>query len=181
MVIMVQTDAELVRGCQDGQKEMFDELVKRYHKPVYSYFYSRINDSHATMDLVQEVFWSAYSSLGSCTKPDGFSSWLFTIAKNRLLEWLRKRNHPSALRTGLETREIAADVKPTIDEKLAGLHQAIQTLPEEYQAVISMRFHSKMTCQEIASALGKPLGTVTSMLARAYQAIKKEMLKGSDM
>ncbi len=139
MLLMGQSDAELVRSCQDGQKEQFNELVKRYHQPIYSYIYSRIGDHHTADDVVQEIFISAYSSLERCTEPAGFSSWLFTIARNRLFLWLRDAKHPKSFKTGLaEDGLVTGDQSSNKEEQLAALRGILQSLPDECQVVISM-------------------------------------------
>lgn len=171
----VRTDAELVVLCLNGQKDMFDLLIKRYYQPVFSYIYSKVSDKHIVEDIVQETFFATFNSLARCTQPEGFSNWLFAIARNQTLLKLRDAKQPIRTWTKLGISERDKSHIPSAVPEVDSLKEALQSLSEEQQLVLSMKYHNNMSCQEIANALQKPIGTVTSILARAYQTLKNEM------
>ena len=124
------SDTEIIKGCLNGQKEMFSELVERYHRPIYSYVYARINDKHTAEDVVQDIFLAAYSSLGKLEDHSRFSGWLFGIAKNKTLVWQRDHKYSEKrVRTGVEI-EIAfpEPIDDVYQQKLNQLRNALQGL-----------------------------------------------------
>lgn len=169
-------DKELVLRCRAGQKECFDELVKRYQMCIYTYVISMIDDRIEAEDITQETFLRAYLHLNRCQKPESFSNWLFGIARNCSLEHIRKKR-PSA---GILTQILRA--QPTDQDRKASLlnilQDILQGLQEDLRTVILMKFQQEMSCAEIAEALGRPQGTIRRWLSEAYEilgtAIQKE-------
>lgn len=163
-------DAELVLGAQQGDKDFFSELVKRYYKPLFGYIFIRMRDYHATEDIVQEAFSRAYCSLSNCRKPEGFVGWLFKIGRNCQSEWKRDQSKFHKIPDGMEI----PDFKKYKGDVL-NILRIMKDLPEEYYLVLSLKYFKGMSCAEIAEKLGQPIGTVTSNLARAYKLLKKEL------
>jgi RNA polymerase sigma-70 factor (ECF subfamily) len=174
MILTERSDIELVILCKDGHKEMFNELVRRYYKPIFSYVFAKVMDKHMSEDVVQEVFLAAYNSLSRIENPSSFSAWHNSIARNQLSMKLRDLRKTPVGAGALDTRQ---DVSDERIERISRLREAFSMLPEEHQQILSMRFHNNMSCQEIARTLGKPLGTVTSTITRAYKALKNGMMK----
>ncbi|MBI4833520.1 MAG: sigma-70 family RNA polymerase sigma factor [Planctomycetes bacterium] len=165
-------DAELVSGAQNGDKDFFSELVKRYYKPLFGYIFIRMRDYYATEDIVQEAFFRAYCSLSNCRKPSGFTGWLFKIGRNCQSEWMRDRSKFRRIPEGIDVPKFD-EYKPQILNILG----MIKDLPEQYYLVLSLKYFKGMSCAEISEKLEQPIGTVTSNLARAYKLLKKELNK----
>lgn len=173
---MHKSDSEIVTLCLIGQKGYFDELVHRYYRPLFGYIYNQVKDTNSAEDIVQEAFLRAYRSLEKCSKPEGFAGWLFTIAKNCMREWLRQNKEISTPQASL-AQEIVTKTNNDKEEILDIMKNVLLELPDELRLVLSMKYQNNMSCQKIAVALGKPLGTVTSLLSRAYKTMRVEVIK----
>jgi RNA polymerase sigma-70 factor, ECF subfamily len=164
-------DKEYVERCRDGHPDDFRLLVDRYQKPLFSFLAGRIRDHSQAEEAAQESFVRAFLSLKKLRKPESFYSWLLGIAGRVAKEQFRgeqRRQRDSEL---VETmRGDAAD--PLEDYPL---EQAIAALPENYRLVILLRYYESLSCQEVATQLDMPLGTVTKTLSRAYALLRQEL------
>ena len=165
------TDKECVERCRDGHPEDFSWLVDRYQRPLFSWLASRIKDSRQAKEAAQESFVRAFTSLRKLRKPESFYSWLLGIANRVAKEQYRSLEHSRREREAAET--IAADcVGPDKDYPL---EEAIAVLPESHRQMILLRYYEGLSCQETATRLGVPLGTVTKTLSRAYALLRQEL------
>jgi len=85
------SDNEIVRKYLKGDEEALEVLIKRYLKPIYSFVYKNIGDSEAAEDIAQETFVKMWKNLKKFDKQKKFSAWLFTIAKNASVDFLRRK------------------------------------------------------------------------------------------
>ena len=165
------TDKEYVEHCRDGHPEDFGLLVERYQKPLFSYLASRVENGGQAEEAAQESFVRAFLSLKKLRKPESFYSWLLGIAGRVAKEQLRSLKH----------RQQDCEVTESIMANAADhwedypLEEAIAALPESYRQVILLRYYEGHSCQEIATRLELPLGTVTKTLSRAYALLRQEL------
>jgi RNA polymerase sigma-70 factor, ECF subfamily len=136
-----------------------------------------VTNSHDAEDLVQEACLRAFKALGAYRGGDA-RSWLLTIVRNTCYTWL-KANKSAALGTEFdEMIHQAENASPTSEEALVGeadretLRQALESLPAEFREVVVLRELEGMSYKEIADALGVPMGTVMSRLARGRQWLR---------
>src|SRR5208283_664833 len=168
---MVLTDKEYVEHCRDGHPEDFGLLVARYQKPLFSYLASRVGDGGQAEEAAQESFVRAFLSLKKLRKPESFYSWLLDIAGRVAKEQLRSLKHRQ--QDCEVTESIMANAADSRDDY--PLEEAIAALPETYRQVILLRYYEGLSCQEIATRLDLPLGTVTKTLSRAYALLRQEL------
>ena len=136
-------------------------------------------------DLVQETFIKAFAALDSYAPQFAFSTWLYKIASNHAIDYLRKRRVPTvSIDKPVQTKdgEVQMELPDTTyhpDHDLVDkqrrqiLHDAVEDLPEKYRRVIVMRHQQDMAYEEIADALGLPLGTVKAHIFRARELLNK--------
>jgi RNA polymerase sigma-70 factor (ECF subfamily) len=165
------TDKEYVEHCRDGHPEDFGLLVERYQKPLFSYLASRVGDGGQAEEAAQESFVRAFLSLKKLRKPESFYSWLLGIAGRVAKEQFRSGAHRQRDREAAETMMTSA----TDSGEEYPLEEAIAALPEIYRQVILLRYYEGLSCQEIATRLALPLGTVTKTLSRAYALLRQEL------
>ncbi|RJQ08627.1 MAG: sigma-70 family RNA polymerase sigma factor [Bacillota bacterium] len=177
-----RTDLVLVERCQQGQVEYFGDLVARYQSRIYNMAYRILHNREEAEDITQETFLNVYRALDSF-KGDRFSPWIYKIASNLCLDYLRRRR-PSVVSLdapvgpdGDITREMADETRSPEDAALAdalGSHvqRAIDSLPPKYRAVVVLRHMQDLAYEEIADALGLPLGTVKTRLFRAREILR---------
>ena len=165
------TDKHYVELCRDGHPEEFRLLVNRYQRPLVAFLTTRMGAHHEAEEAAQESFVRAFQSLKQLGKPESFCSWLLGIAKRVALEQFRERQRSE------RGREAAAALLSDVAEEAADypLEEAIATLPETHRQVILLRYYEGLSCQETATRLGMPLGTVTKTLSRAYALLRQEL------
>jgi len=172
-------DARLIEKALHGNLSAFNTLVLAYQDSVYRWVLSMVADEAVTDDITQVTFITAYEKLASF-RGGSFRSWLFTIARNRAIDELRRLKRRPAL--SLDTpsdedeRELHAvipDRAPLPEEALLASEQAqhieslLRRLPVEFQQVLRLVDIEEFDYQETADTLRLPLGTVKSRLARA--------------
>jgi RNA polymerase sigma-70 factor (ECF subfamily) len=165
------TDKEYVERCRDGHPEDFRELVDRYQRPLFSYVSGKVRDPSDAEEAVQESFVRAFLSLKKLRKPESFYSWLLGIAGRVAKEQFRSFAHRAKDREAAEA--LMADVIDSMEDY--PLEEAIAALPDSYRQVILLRYYEGLSCQEVATRLEMPLGTVTKTLSRAYALLRQEL------
>jgi RNA polymerase sigma-70 factor, ECF subfamily len=175
-------DADLVRQSLRGGRDAFARLIQRYYRPVCAFVLKRVGQPALVEDLVQETFLEAYRAVQNGQVPTTFSSWLFGIAHNRCGKWLRRRR--PILFPATEPPDMAVVPFAAVEELeeqqrlLSKLDASLATLPDETRELLRMKHQEGKTCDQIAVELGRPVGTIKSQLARAYQSLRVH-LKGS--
>ena len=170
-------DKEYVERCRDGHPEDFGLLVDRYQKPLYSSLASRVESTSQAEEAAQESFVRAFLSLKKLRKPESFYSWLLGIAGRVAKEQFRSEVHQRKDREAAETMMMSADG----GGEDYPLEEAIAVLPENQRQVILLRYYGGLSCQEVATRLAMPLGTVTKTLSRAYALLRQELqARGSE-
>ncbi|MDR3459856.1 MAG: RNA polymerase sigma factor [Verrucomicrobiae bacterium] len=165
------TDKEYVERCRDGHPEDFGRLVERYQKPLFSFLASRVENFPQAEEAAQESMVRAFLSLKKLRKPESFYCWLLGIAGRVAKEQFRSglRHQPDP--------DVAEALMPAISDSAEAypLEAAIAVLPESHRQVILLRYYEGLSCQEVATRLGLPLGTVTKTLSRAYALLRQDL------
>ncbi len=171
----------MVQYAQKGDLDAFNRLVLAYQEMAFNLAYRMLSDEDAAADATQNAFFSAYRSLSSY-RGGSFRAWIMRMVTNTCYDELRRRQRrpttPLEPMDNEDNEEIEspawlADTSPTPEqavekEELDGAVQhCLNGLPEEFKAVIVMVDVEGMDYQEVSSAIGKPLGTVKSRVARA--------------
>ncbi len=180
------TDEQLARAASDGDRSAFEELVRRYMKPIFNFVYRMTANYAEADDLTQDVFLQLYRSLPSARLDLPFRPWLYVIARNKCLDSLkRKRALDFSALVDPETAEspidAVADPDPLPDAVLEHadlqrmLREAIARLPERYRAVVSLRYAGELSFAEIAQTLGLPENTVKTHFQRAKAMLRREL------
>src|ERR1035441_8888032 len=165
------SDGEYVVSSRNGCPDHFRLLVKRYQRPLFAYLSSRLGNRLEAEEAAQESFVRAFLSLKNLRKPESFYAWLLGIASRVLKEQFRAVERRQKDRAAAENL-LAEDLGSTPEYPL---EEAIAVLPESYRQVILMRYYEGLSCQDVATRLGMPLGTVTKTLSRAYALLRQEL------
>ncbi len=169
---MCQRDDECVRRCLDGHPEAYRLLVQRYQQPLLRYLRGQLGCEEAALEAAQETFVRAYFALRKLRKPEAFFSWVLGIGNRVAKEAHRARNRCQSIASlGAEPAGAAPEDKSSDDR----VTRAVSSLPAVYRQVISLRFYAGLSCAEIGSNLGVPLGTVTKRLSRAYALLRASL------
>ena len=164
------TDPALWGRARDGEAGSFEELMRRYDRPVYSLAMALLGDAHAAEDVTQEAFTRAYHNLSRCPDPSRIGAWILSIARNCAREMWRARGRVQLL------PEIDKEA-PEDDrmERIEEVKQAISKLGEDEQVLLAMKYQSGMSCKEIAAHTGMSLSNVKVSLFRAYEELRKQV------
>jgi RNA polymerase sigma-70 factor (ECF subfamily) len=174
-------DGALVDRAMKGDAEAFRRLTERYYRPVSGFILKRVRRPDLVEDLAQETFLEAYRSLKAGRRPEYFSSWLFGIAHNCCGKWLR-RKRPVLFDPSAAPEEVASPSETDMIEeqeeqakRIAQLEAGLASLPEETRRLLELKHRGDKTCEQIADELGKPVGTIKSLLSRTYKLLRARL------
>jgi RNA polymerase sigma-70 factor (ECF subfamily) len=180
-------DGELVQTAIAGREASFEELVRRYQRPIAAYVYRMVGDYDAALDLTQEVFIKVYNSLARYRSEFKFSTWIYKIAHNAAIDHLRRYAvREQALVGGfegerreisIESRRLTPEQESEREERRSEIESVVQLLPAAYRELIVLRHSHDLSYDEIADVTGLPLGTVKNRLFRAREAMRELLLR----
>jgi RNA polymerase sigma-70 factor (ECF subfamily) len=180
-------DSRLIREALGGDDRAYKKLMRKYHDPIFNFIFRMIREREQVEDLTQEAFIKAFSSLRSFNEEYAFSTWLYKIATNNCIDFIRKHklqmysiDKPVESKDGDYTFELPdgsyeADQQLISDQRAVFLHQAIDHLPEKYRRVIQLRHNEERSYEEIAEILRLPIGTVKAHIFRARELLYKQL------
>lgn len=180
-----EEDRELVESALRGNEAAFHQLMQKYQRALYHHIRRIVRDRQELDDLVQESFIKAFGALESYSSQYAFSTWLYKIATNHSIDFLRKKKLSTlSIDAPVRTREgeVEYEVPDTTyrpdrhiveDQRKTIIQSAIDNLPEKYHRVIVMRHQQDKSYEEIARELDLPLGTVKAHIFRARELLNK--------
>jgi RNA polymerase sigma-70 factor (ECF subfamily) len=169
---MVKTDAQLVAQVRLGDLESFGTLVERYERTLLAVALGVLRDFHRAEDVVQATLLLAFRRLSTLQDDEKFGAWVIQIARTQALEAARSRSVPATVSLGPE-HELGSDGVGTNGwiefEQVLSL---VAQLPDPDRALIGLRYFDGHSMSEIASLVGRPLGTITKQLSRAIVRLR---------
>ncbi|HEX7644639.1 MAG TPA: RNA polymerase sigma factor RpoE [Burkholderiaceae bacterium] len=183
-----EIDQLLVERVQRGDKKAFELLVIKYQRKLMRLVSRLVRDQAEAEDVVQEAFIKAYRALPQFRGESAFYTWLYRIGINTAKNYLvtQGRRAPTSTETNAEEAETFDDAEQLRDintpESMLATKQiastvnvAMESLPEELRVAISLREIEGLSYDEIAEAMGCPIGTVRSRIFRAREAIAEKL------
>lgn len=187
------SEKEIIEKVRGGDVNAFEELVLRYEGTVYSLALRMVSNREDAADMTQEAFIKAYNSLPSFRGDSKFSSWLYRIASNVCLDFLRSKSRrpQSSLTLGgdddedvqLEIPDPAAGPEEQLIKKLSmqSLSEGLKLLPDNQRQILAMRELGGMSYAEIGAALSLEEGTVKSRIFRARKKLCAFLLESGNI
>jgi len=157
----VTSDGELIQRAATGDRDAFEDLYRRYARPVFGLALRRLGDRGRAEDAVQETFASIWRSAGSYRPERGPGApWLYAVARNAIVDRVRAPHEPP-----MEAQDApASDLGPSGRAEQSWVawrvHRALEDLPERERDVIVLAYWSGLSQSEVAEFMGIPLGTV---------------------
>jgi len=174
-------DADLIERFFQGDARAFEQLTTRYYRPVSGFLYRRLQRPDLVEDLAQETFLEALRSLRTGRRPEQFAGWLFTIARNCAGKWLRRKrpqlfdpDAPPVDLPGPSEQEMREEIEEQ-QKQSAALAEELAKLPAQTQYLLEQKHRLGKTCEQIAAEAGQPVGTLKSLLSRAYQTLRTRL------
>jgi len=184
------TDSELVEIVRNSNQERYGEIIERYQGKLFAYLFRLIGSRDEAQDILQDVFLKAYRNLQSYDKERKFSSWIYRIAHNEAVNFIKRRalkrfipwEDIAATKDKLEMMsfEEGADKAWLRKETGKEVNEALDKIPFKYKQVLVLRYFSDKSYEEISEILGKPMNTVGTLISRAKQKLSQE-LKGQNL
>jgi len=174
-------DTELVKLAQRGEGRAFDILVGRYQTRVTHLVYRYVKDSDLALDLVQDIFVKIFRNLVRFKGESKFSSWLFRVAVNDCIDYLRRaklrkeqsldRYQEFGFDVADEHRSVRVAENLEDKEDRVRVNRALAGLPDKQRSVVVMKIYEDMTFDDIAEILEEPVSTVKSRLYKALNTL----------
>ena len=180
-----QYDYLLVELALIGDEKAFAKLMSRYKDAIYFMLLKMVNNKNDAEDLTLEAFGKAFKNLHQYSPNFAFSTWLFKIATNNCIDFLRKRHGVYvSIENNIENGDTEQPIKlrstePDPEEKLIRIQKAIlmrkivYRLKPRYRILVELRYFREFSYEEIAQELKLPLGTVKAQLFRAREMLFK--------
>lgn len=175
-----------------GDQQAYAELMKRYKTPVYHVILKMIRNVDDAEDLTIEAFAKAFKNLHKFRKEFTFSTWLFRIATNNTIDFIRKKrldtmslntsfkhDHGEAVTIDVQDRNLNPQEEAIKSQKIDLVRMFVTKLPPKYQRLVRLRYFDELSYLEIAKELRTPLGTIKAQLHRARE-LMGELVKGKE-
>lgn len=182
-------DYHLVQAAIEGDHASYNKLMQKYRMPIYHMIYKMVNNEEDANDLTIEAFGKAFIKLRSYVPTYAFSTWLYKIAINNSIDFVRKNRiktcsidesisdeeNAESYSNNLEADMLNPEEEIIRDQRIAMMRTLVGNLSEKYRIMINLRYFEEMSYEEIAEELDIPIGTVKAQLFRAKQLLLKKM------
>jgi len=181
-VIPVQDEKNLVQKARQGDKEAFAQLYESHFDKIYRYVVIKIGNRTEAEDMTQQVFIKAYESIGSYQYQGfPFSSWLFRIAHNQIVDYIRKESKKPTVQLD-ESLPIMGESDPQGEVELKiNIEQVViatKQLTRAQREVVSLRFAGGLSISEVAKVMGRSENAVKALQHSAILALRKVLKAG---
>jgi len=178
-----QSDEQLVGRIRKGEKELFGILIDRYEAKLTRYIKRFLQNEEDITDIVQNVFIKVFVNLQSFDVDRLFNSWIYRIAHNETVTYLKKRGNEKVSFLDFDTMfphpfaKETAD-KPTLDKELEDLMtSSLSLIPLKYKEILVLYYYEELSYQEIADILHIPIATVGVRLRRGREQLERHIKK----
>jgi RNA polymerase sigma-70 factor, ECF subfamily len=183
------SDAEVMLRVKAGDDSAFAYLVQKYRRPMVSFMYRMAHNAAAAEDLAQEVFLRVYRSRESYEPSAKFSTWLYRIATNLAVNYVRdtrherpenmvsvdEPDHETGLTMDVPDTSLTAEETILRRERMAAIRQRVQALPERQRLAVLMHKYQQMDYRQIAQVLKLSESATKSLLFRAYETLRVQL------
>lgn len=180
----------VVKAVQEGDQTAYSELMKRYREPVYFTILKMVHNRDDAEDLTIEAFGKAFNNLEKYSPDYAFSTWLFKIATNNCIDYIRKKRLVTTSLDNTLTNDDGESVQINIKDSAPDPEQkilkgqraeivrdAVAELKPKYRSLIELLYFKEFSYDEIAEEMNLPLGTVKAQLFRAKEMLLQELKK----
>lgn len=180
-------DYQIIQQALKGDNSAYRKLMAKYHDAIFNFISRMVHNREQVEDLTQEAFIKAFQSLKSFNEEFAFSTWLYKIATNNSIDYIRRRKlQMYSIDKPIEAKDsdysfelpddsYEADREVMSEQRADMLRTAIEQLPEKYRLVIIMRHTEEKSYEEIAKKLKLPIGTVKAHIFRARELLYKQL------
>jgi len=177
-------DFLLVEKAKNEDQKAYAELLKRYRRPVYHLVLKMVRNQEDAEDLTIEAFAKAFRNLPKFNPEYTFSTWLFRIATNNCIDFIRKKKLNTTsidttfqddggddVRMEIKDKDLNPQDAAIREQKITLVRTIVTRLPVKYQVLVKLRYFDELSYEEIAGEINAPLGTVKAQLHRARELL----------
>lgn len=188
-----QKDLDLVHSAIGGNQLAYGQLMDRYRESIYFMMLKMVKNTDDADDLTIEAFGKAFNRLEQYSPSYAFSTWLFKIASNNCIDFIRKKRiKVTSMDTGIkttdgetifiDTKSATRDPEETLEHKQKVMHMRdlVSKLKPRYRILVEKRYFEELSYEEISEELNLPLGTVKAQLFRARDFLSNMIEKTKD-
>ena len=183
------SDAEVMLRAGTGDDDAFSYLVEKFRRPIVSFMYRSVGNSHVAEELAQEVFLRVYKSRQTYSADAKFTTWLYRIATNLAMNYARDTKTERAGKVSLD-EPVSEESDRTLDvadesmtaeealvrrERMRAIKQFVLELPERQRVAVLMHKYQEMDYKQIAKALDLSESATKSLLFRAYETLREKL------
>lgn len=186
----MERDYALVRSAIVGDQSAYAELLQAYRENIYFMMLKMVKNPDDAEDLTIEAFGKAFKRLKSFNPEYAFSTWLFRIASNNAIDFIRKKKKATVFSLDekdededgyggsydVQSKELNPEQKLVKGQRIEAMHKIVESLKPKYRTLVELRYLKEYSYDEIAEELDLPLGTVKAQLFRARE-LMYEILK----
>ena len=177
-----QHDFMLVQKAREGDQKAYAELLGRYRDAIYFMLLKMVNNPSDAEDLTIEAFGKAFKNIGQYTPNFAFSTWLFKIATNNCIDFIRKKraatisldqsnDDPETTTVTIQSDTLDPEAHMINSQKVKLLREVVNKLKPRYRTLVELRYFKEYSYEEISQELELPIGTVKSQLFRARELL----------
>ena len=184
-------DVELVQAAKSGDQSAYTAIMVRYREPIYYLVLKMIRNESDAEDISIEAFEKAFKKLEQYTPDYAFSTWLFRIATNHCIDFIRKKKlkttsidkviddgEGEGMKIQIEGTSKDPEEKYIEQQKIELMREYVDKLEEPYKTLVTLRYFKEWYYEEIVNELGVPLGTVKAQLF-SYRALLSDLMRKS--
>jgi RNA polymerase sigma factor (sigma-70 family) len=171
-------DELLVMRCQEGGRESFDLLIRRWQRRLWRHARRLTGSNDAAWDVTQETWVAILGQIRKLSDPAWFAAWAHRIVRNKCADYCRKSGRQRTLADALAERQ-RANANPAREGPGAAVAEALRRLPADRQELLTLKYGEDLNILEIALVLGIPAGTVKSRLHAAREQLRR-ILEGDE-
>ena len=180
-------DSTLIQRALKGDRKAFEMIILKYQQPLVNYLGRMTGERETALDFAQDIFLKAYASLDSYRPAFKFSTWLFKIASNHMIDHWRKKKiaavsldqpfdgDESSPRPQVEDREPSVVRKYELAEIRARIENALDRIPAAFRELFVLRHVNEFSYEEIADIKGLPVGTVKNRVFQAKELLRRQL------
>jgi RNA polymerase sigma-70 factor (ECF subfamily) len=175
---MELSEKELIARAKGGDRQAFNTLVRLNKDKMFALIYRMTGDREAALDLMQDTFLAAYMKLSGFRETAVFSSWLYRIASNKTLNYLRRKKLVSFLpfgEKGVPDIGYETENKVVSSELNTEIKKAVEELPPKQKLVFNLRFYQQLPFGEIAAILSRSESSVKTNYRKAIEKLRKRL------
>ncbi|WP_027416729.1 RNA polymerase sigma factor SigW [Aneurinibacillus terranovensis] len=184
---MEKTEQRIIQRARQGERAAFAELVDLYKDKIYHVSYGMLGNKQEAEDVAQETFLRVYANLNNYDPKYKFSTWIYRIASNLCIDYIRKRKPTLSLDAeltgtdGMDWHDRFPDTgkgpeeEVITDELQEEVQGALMALNPKYRAVMILRYIEDLSLQEISEAISLPISTIKTRIHRGREALRKKL------